>query len=249
VLLERKRQQGVVLPEFGAEVSVGVTKGIEDGLDKVPHGTCVTSTGGIAIGDAGHGHQFLSGGRGHESGTTGSRNQTNRNGTTLSGDLAGNRVGKTGGTSPVSTTDGNDIEFGAGDGTTNGGGDFAGALDSESDVTRGISDGDEGLESGALSGTALLLDGHDLHDLVLELVLEEIINDFGFLDGNGKEEDFFDGRNLSFLHETSEFGDGNPDVFVTASTGTSTASSSSTTATAISTTTSTAESAASFSSS
>ena len=75
MLLERKRQQGVVSPEFGAEVSVGVTKGKENGLDEVTHGTCVTSTGGIAIGDTGHGHQFFSGGRGNKPSTTGGRNQ------------------------------------------------------------------------------------------------------------------------------------------------------------------------------
>mmetsp|Transcript_18567 Transcript_18567/g.46028 ORF Transcript_18567/g.46028 Transcript_18567/m.46028 type:complete len:201 (-) Transcript_18567:511-1113(-) len=109
VLLEWKRKKGILLPEFGTEVSVGVTKGVKDGLDKVTHGTGVTSTGRVAIGDTGHAHKLLSGGRGNKSGTARGRNQTNRNGTTLSGDLAGDGVGKTGSTSPVSSSDGNNI--------------------------------------------------------------------------------------------------------------------------------------------
>ena len=38
----------------------GRSEGIEDGLDKVTHGTGVTSTGRVAIGDSGHAHQLLS---------------------------------------------------------------------------------------------------------------------------------------------------------------------------------------------
>ena len=45
VLLERKREEDVLLPKLRAEVSVGSAKGIEDGLDEVTHGTRVTSTG------------------------------------------------------------------------------------------------------------------------------------------------------------------------------------------------------------
>lgn len=57
---------------------------------------------------------------------------------------------------PVSSADGDDGDFGGDDGTTDGGGDFLGALDSESDVTVVVSDGDEGLEAGALSGSAIV---------------------------------------------------------------------------------------------
>ena len=229
VLLEWKREKGVVLPELGAEVSVGRAKGVKDGLDKVPHGTGVTSTGGVAIGDTGHAHELLSGGGGNESGTARGRDQTNGHGTALSGDLAGNRVGKSGRTSPVSSSDGNDIELGGSDGSTNGRGDFRRALDSEADVSGGISNGHKGLEAGALTGGRLLLDGHDLHDLVLELVLQKVIDDLGFLDGDGEEEDLLDAGDLSFLDQAAELGDGDPDVFVTAS-ASSAASSSSTSA-------------------
>jgi hypothetical protein len=247
VFLEGKRKKNVVLPELGAEVSVGSAKGVENGLDEVTHGTGVTSTGRVAIGDTGHAHQLLSGGGGNKSGTARGRDQTNGNGTTLSGDLAGNGVGKSGSTSPVSSSDGNNIELGGSDGSTNGRGDFSRALDTETDVSGGISDGDKGLESGALTGGRLLLDGHDLHDLVLELVLQEVIDNFGFLNGDGEEEDLFDASDLSFLDQATELGDGDPDVFVTSS-ASSTASSASATATATTVTASSASSAAESSS-
>jgi len=238
VFLERKREKGVVLPELGAQVSVGRAKGVEDGLDEVTHGTGVTSTGRVAICDSGHAHEPLSGGRGNETGTARSGDQTDRNGTALSGDLAGHGVGKPGGTSPVSTSDGNDVELSGSDGSTNGRGDFRRALDSETDVSGGVSDGDEGLESGALTGGRLLLDGHDLHDLVLELVLEEVVDDLGFLYGNGEKEDLLDASDLSLLDEATELGDGDPDVLVAASTAS--ASSSATASTASTTTASSA---------
>ena len=74
VFLEGKRQEGVLLPELGTEVSVGGSEGVEDGLDEVTHGTGVTTGARVAIGDTGHGHELLSGGRGNQSGTARSGN-------------------------------------------------------------------------------------------------------------------------------------------------------------------------------
>jgi len=200
VFLVRRRHEGVVLPELRTEVSVGGLQGVEHGLNKVTHGTGVTTSGGVTILNSGHVHELLSGGGRDESGSARGGNETHANGSTLSGDLAGHSVRHTSLTSPVSTTDGGYVELGGGDGSTNGGGDLCGALDSETDVAVVVSKGDEGLESGTLSGTGLLLDGHDLHDLILELVLEEVVDDLGFLDGDGEEEDLLEGGDLSVLH-------------------------------------------------
>jgi hypothetical protein len=49
-------------------------------------------------------------------------------------------------------------------------------------VTLGVTDDDDGLEAGTLTGTGLLLDGLDLHDLVLKLGQEEV-DDLVLLDG------------------------------------------------------------------
>lgn len=63
---------------------------------------------------------------------------------------------------PVPTTDGKDGELGNDDGSTDSGRDFLGCLDTETDVTLGITNDDNGLETGTLTGTGLLLDGFDL---------------------------------------------------------------------------------------
>ena len=111
---------------------------------------------------------------------------------------------------PVTSSYGDNGELGEDDGATDGGGDFLGALDTETDVTVKVTDSDESLETGTLTGTSLLLDGHDLHDLILELG-EEGVNDLVLLDGKGEEVDLLNGLDLAVLYETTELGDGNPD--------------------------------------
>ena len=63
---------------------------------------------------------------------------------------------------PVASSDGDDGELGDDDGGTDGSGDFLGGLDAETDVALGVTNDDDGLESGTLTGTGLLLDGLDL---------------------------------------------------------------------------------------
>lgn len=64
---------------------------------------------------------------------------------------------------PVTSSDGDDAQLGDDDGGTDGSGDFLGGLDSETDVALGVTNDDDGLESGSLTGTGLLLDGLDLY--------------------------------------------------------------------------------------
>lgn len=63
---------------------------------------------------------------------------------------------------PVSATDGDDAELSDDDGGADSSGDFLRGLDSETDVALGVTDQDDGLEAGTLTGTGLLLDGLDL---------------------------------------------------------------------------------------
>lgn len=83
-------------------------------------------------------------------------------GTALAGLLAGQGVRQTEVGAPVSSSDGDDAQLGDDDGGTDSSGDFLGGLDSETDVALGVTNDDDGLESGALTGTGLLLDGLDL---------------------------------------------------------------------------------------
>ncbi|GMR31196.1 hypothetical protein PMAYCL1PPCAC_03261, partial [Pristionchus mayeri] len=57
---------------------------------------------------------------------------------------------------------------------TDGGGDFLGALHSESEVTVVVSDSDEGLDADALPGPGLLLDENVLESLILQIGAEVV---------------------------------------------------------------------------
>jgi hypothetical protein len=87
---------------------------------------------------------------------------TDGDGTALARLLAGQGVRLTKVGTPVTSSDGDDAELGDDDGGTDGGSDFLGGLDAETDVALGVTNDDNGLESGSLTGTGLLLDGLDL---------------------------------------------------------------------------------------
>ena len=63
---------------------------------------------------------------------------------------------------PETSSHGDDAQLGDDDGGTDGGGDLLGGLNAETDVTLGVANDDDGLESGSLTGTGLLLDRLDL---------------------------------------------------------------------------------------
>lgn len=63
---------------------------------------------------------------------------------------------------PVTSSDGNDGQLGDDDSGTDSSSDFLGGLDTQTDVTLGVTNNDDGLESSTLTGTSLLLDGLDL---------------------------------------------------------------------------------------
>ena len=63
---------------------------------------------------------------------------------------------------PVASSDGEDGQLGDDDGCSDGGCDFLGGLDAETDVTLRVTDDNDGLESSSLTGTSLLLDRLDL---------------------------------------------------------------------------------------
>lgn len=72
------------------------------------------------------------------------------------------RVGLTKSSTPVTSPNGQNAEFGDDDGGTDGCGHFLGGLDTEPDVALGIADDNNGLEARSLSGAGLLLHGLDL---------------------------------------------------------------------------------------
>lgn len=63
---------------------------------------------------------------------------------------------------PVTTSDGDDAQLGDDDSGANGSSNFLGSLDTKANMALGITNDDNGLESGSLTCTGLLLDGLDL---------------------------------------------------------------------------------------
>ena len=92
------------------------------------------------------------------------------------------------------------------DSTTNGGGEFLAALDAKSNVAVTVTNNNEGLETGMLSGTSLLLNGHDFHDLIFEAGAE-LADDLVLLNWEGMEVDLPQRLNLVGFDETSELRD------------------------------------------
>lgn len=74
-------------------------------------------------------------------------------------------MGSTKVVTPVAAADGDDAELGDDDRRADGGRNLLRGLDAETDVALGVTNDDNGLEPGALTGTGLLLDGLDLYAL------------------------------------------------------------------------------------
>jgi hypothetical protein len=234
VLLVRRSSEVGISPELRREVCVSVLQSMEHSLDEVTHGTGVPTRRGVAILDSSHVHELLSSRRSNKSGSARSRNETNTNGSTLSGDLAGNGMGKSSLTSPVSTADRGYVELSSSDSSTDSGSYLRGTLDSKTNMSVVVSKSNEGLETGTLTSRRLLLNRHDLHNLIVKLVLEEELDDLSLLHRHGEKENLLDGRNLSLLDETSKLGDRGPSLLLTGSLSASTSTSTTTATAAIS---------------
>lgn len=102
-------------------------------------------------------------------------------GTALAALLGRERVRLTEVGTPVTTTNGQNAELGNDDSSANGGSDFLGGLNSETDVALTVADDDNGLETGTLTGTGLLLDRLDLLELSA-LLFSDKFNDFRIIE-------------------------------------------------------------------
>lgn len=203
----------------------------------------MTAGAGVAIRDTSHGQQLGGDRSSNKTRTTGGRHEAHADGTALSGELARDSVGLSEGGTPVATADRDDGSLGKSNSAADGVGNFARALDAEANVAVAVADGNEGLEARTLTGRGLLLDGHDLKDFVLEaLDIEDSVNDFGLLDGEGEQVDLLEGSDELLLHEAAKLGDRGPLLLlVTATTSASaTATTSATTSTVTTTTAETA---------
>ena len=186
-----------------------ITHSSESSLQEVTH--CRSRSLGlcVAVLDTGKLQKPLRGRSGNDTSSSWSGDETAHDRSDLPADLRGDCVGFTELSTPVTSSDRNDGKFCKDDGTSNGGSDFLRALDTQTNMAIEIADSNEGFESCTLTGTCLLLNGHDLHDLVFEF-WEEKVDDLELLDWEREEVDFLHGFDLSILHETAKFCDGNP---------------------------------------
>lgn len=219
VLLERRLGKSILGPHVGGEVGVGLLDGVEGGLGEVSKGLGVTTRRGEDVLDTGESDELLGDTGSDDTSTTGGRDETHGDGTALSGDLGGDGVRSSELVTPVSTADRDDVQLSGNDGSTDSSGDFLGALDSKTEVTSSVSNNHEGLEAGTLTGRGLLLDRHDLHNLLLELTStslinrgQEVVDDLELLNREGVQVDLLELVDLTILNETSKLSAGNPDL-------------------------------------
>jgi hypothetical protein len=174
--------------------------------------------------------------------TSGGRDHSNDGGTSLSLDLARNGMDTSDLGTPITSSDGDELHLGIKKSTLDGDLNFFTDFDTNADVAHSITASNDSLESGSLTGLGLLLDGKDAHDLVREFslgVLDELISDLMFLDGDGVGIDLLEGSDRARFNESTELGKGVPDLF-TAATEASGSSATSTAASSISASTTSA---------
>ena len=236
-------------PEIRGKVLISLTKGVVGGLQEVFSSSGMTGGLSVAILNTSKGDHLLGDGSTDDTGTTRSRHKLDKNGSALARDLAWHGMDVTDLVTPITATDGDETKLSIDKGTLDGNLDFLGDLDTKTDVASHVTDGDDSLEAGALTGLGLFLNGDDLHDIILKLVLrafDELVNNLSLLDGDGVSVDLLESLDVTGLDETAELGLGEPFVLggTTAATWATTATAASaaeatTAITAISTTIST----------
>merc|ERR1719367_47354 len=232
-------------PKVWGEVSVGLLQSVEGCLQEVALRTGVTRTLTVAIFQTSELQQFLRRSGCNQTSTTRGRNETHSHATAFSRELAANCVRLFQLASPVSSSHRDERHFGGNDSSLDSVSNFGSGFPAKTNVSVHISDGNECLESGSLTGSGLLLDRHDFHDFILQLTIftssssQKVLDDFVFLDTKGESVDItqlFDG---SAVHQSAQTGDWFPFLFEAsaASASTSSPASSSASSSATSTTT------------
>lgn len=173
-------------PEVCVEESICLLESIECGFKEVTSCSSFTLTWSVTISNTSQLEYFLGCGGSNDTSTTRSRNESkniyfkfipNSNGSSLTGDFAWNGVRLSNLVTPITFPDWDEIQFSMNDSTFDGTLDFLGGFPSQTNVVFIVSDNNEGLESGSLSGCGLLLHGEDGEGFLLEFIFEEEIDD------------------------------------------------------------------------
>jgi len=146
----------------------------------------------------------------NDTGTSGARDKSYSDRSTLSGHFAGHSVRVTDFVTPVTFSDRGNIKFGVSNSSLNSALDFFVTFLSESDVSDEVPDQDNSFEASSLTGSGHFLDRLELHDFFLKFILEEVVNNLAFFDGDRELEDFFKRLDFSVFDETAQFSHGLP---------------------------------------
>jgi len=172
-----------LLPQVGGQVGVRLAYGLVRGLGKVAQGGGSTSRRGVAVVNAGHGQQLLGHRGADDACPPGGGDEAHQHTATPTRHLARDCVWLANLVTPVASPHRNNGKLGQDDGSPNGSCHFFGALHSQTNMSIVVSNCDKGLESGSLTGTGLLLDWHDLQNLIFQAPsTEECINNVTLLD-------------------------------------------------------------------
>jgi len=172
-------------PEIWGEESVGLLQALEDSSTEILSGSGLTDTTGVNIINTSEGKDLLGNHSGDATGTSWSWDHSDDTGTALSLYLDWDGMDITNSGTPETSSNWDEVDLGIKEGTFDGNLDFLSALDTNTNVTLSITDSNDSLESGSLTGLGLLLDGEDAHDLIGEDSLgffKKGIDDWGFLD-------------------------------------------------------------------
>ena len=220
LLLEELSEAGVVRlngkglgPEIGSEVLVGAGESVVGCLEEILGSSGVTRSLSVAILNTSESKHLLGNGGADNTGTTRSGDKLDTDGGALARDLAWDGMDMTDLVTPIAAADGHKAELSVNKGALDSNLDFLGDLDAETNVASHITDSDNSLKAGALTGLSLLLDGDDLHNIILELVLgalDELVNDLALLDGNRVSVDLLKRLDVVSLDETAKLGLGDP---------------------------------------
>lgn len=107
--------------------------------------------------------------------------QTHQDGATTTSHLAWHGVGLADFVSPVSPPHRHDGQLCQDDGSSNGSGHLLGALHPQAHMAVVVTNGNKGLEPGALASPGLLLDRHNLQHLIFQRGPQEEVNDLRLL--------------------------------------------------------------------
>ncbi len=137
--------QSGFLPQIGGQISISGSNGVEGSLDKVTHGLGMSSTGGKDVIDTGVLQYFLGDSSSYDTSSSGSGNQTHADGTAFTGYFGGDSVGQTDSVTPITSSNGDNGQFGEDDSSSDGSGNFFRALHSKTYVSIRISNNNESL--------------------------------------------------------------------------------------------------------